>query len=117
MLDESVLIYNGYDVANTLQCKQEIWKATPGIDRTYDFTMRLLDPLMYMMTRGVKVDFEKLDVLRKSLHVQIERKQERLNELSNVSEEHTSDLLPQMIKLCNVLPEELLPAKVCMKQH
>lgn len=81
MLDESVLIYNGYDVANTLQCKEEIWKVTKDSDNTYDFTMRLLNPLMYMMTRGVKVDFAKLAVLRKSLNEQIELKQKRLNEL------------------------------------
>ncbi|PCJ26724.1 MAG: hypothetical protein COA94_04825 [Rickettsiales bacterium] len=81
MLDESVLIYNGYDVANTLQCKEEIWKVTKDSAYTYDFTMRLLNPLMYMMTRGVKVDFKKLDILRKSLHEQIDRKQLRLNEL------------------------------------
>jgi len=82
-MDRVVLEYNGLDVINTLDVYENI---LPHLDEryitTYQFTERLLEPLMYMMTRGVLVDVERLEKVKEETDKKIIVKQQALNELA-----------------------------------
>jgi len=82
-MDNNLLYYNGLDCA----CTDEIWDAiSPDIDKygyrwAYDFTMSLFEPLMFMQTRGLKVNFEALDETKCEIIIAQESAQEELNRL------------------------------------
>lgn len=76
--------YNGLDSAITIQCwnliKEEL---TPDSNLdTYNFTQRLIEPLMFMMTRGILVDHEKLQVVKGETSEKINERQLELNRLA-----------------------------------
>lgn len=80
---DSTLTYNAYDAAVT----REIWEPiqhsmdTGGYRQAYSMTMRLLDPLTYMMTRGIRVDMKALEATRRVVDQRIDAAQLELNEL------------------------------------
>ena len=52
-------VYNALDAANTLAISNEIYTAIsndPQLKKQYDFTMELHNPLMYMMSRGMRIN-------------------------------------------------------------
>jgi len=59
---ETLWTYNCKDAAVTLECKHELEKemADLGVRHTYDYMMGLLEPLLFMMLRGVRIDVETL---------------------------------------------------------
>ena len=63
MLDEKLLYYNGLDSACTLKAHDGYWDEIDqyGYRWAYDFTMKLFPVLMFMQTRGIKVNFEGLE--------------------------------------------------------
>ena len=82
-MDLQTLRYNARDAAITLAVNDafdhEIDRG--GYRHTYDFTTRLYEPLIYMMTRGIRVDHEALSETRKEIEQLIEQKQEELDEI------------------------------------
>jgi DNA polymerase-1 len=82
-MDKAMLIYNAIDSAATLRVHDEIWPEleTGGYLGTYEFTARLLQPLLYMQTKGIRVNKETLEVKRLELNKEIIVKQEELDEL------------------------------------
>lgn len=74
--------YNGLDSAITLQCWNEIEPDLGLYRSTYDFTQRLIEPLMFMMTKGIMVDHDKLKVVKEDTNVRINEKQLELNRLA-----------------------------------
>ena len=68
MLDKTVLNYNAFDVVNTYEvCDESRPMMNSNHQKTYDFTMRLIEPLMFMMSRGVLVDLDRLEVTKKEV--------------------------------------------------
>jgi DNA polymerase I len=75
--------YNALDAACTYQIRDTIW---PDFDATdnwfaYDNTINLYEPLMYMQTRGLRVDFDALDKTRTFVVEDRNLKQQELNSL------------------------------------
>jgi DNA polymerase-1 len=83
MMDKSMLVYNAIDSAATLRVHDAIWPEleTGGYLGTYEFTARLFQPLLYMQTKGIRVNKEKLEEKRLELNGEIIAKQAELNEL------------------------------------
>lgn len=82
-IDYKLLHYNALDCACTLEAfngfKDEIDQH--GYRWAYDFTMKLYEPLMFMQTRGIKVNFDALEETKKDITAERERLQEELNQL------------------------------------
>lgn len=83
MPDLNFLTYNATDAACTLEIQQSIWDdLAPDYKPAYDMTLDLLEPLMFMMTRGIKVDFAALEETKVDIVQQAKEKQEELNRLA-----------------------------------
>ena len=87
--DETLWTYNAKDAAVTyeiyMKMKEEL--VSTGAKQTYDFTMELLEPLIFMMLRGVRVDKE---VQR--MHLQ--HQQDKINNLLSSIKEKFGDINP-----------------------
>jgi len=82
-MDKTVLIYNGHDCINTWDVAMELRQLVDETYMpTYNFTEKLLEPLMFMMTRGVLVSFDKLQVVKKEVIKRAGEAQDRLNNLA-----------------------------------
>lgn len=56
-MDSTMLHYNALDSAVTLQCRDGFWEEVQnGYRPAYDMTLRLYEPLQFMMTHGIRVD-------------------------------------------------------------
>jgi len=83
MSTDRLLYYNALDSA----CTYEIWNAikddidTNGHRWTYDFTMKLFEPLMFMQHRGIKVNLKALEESKKDISAAKEAAQEELNKV------------------------------------
>lgn len=81
-MNPTFLRYNALDAACTKQCHDSFWPdLSQGFEPAYQMTIDLLDPLIFMQTRGIKINLEslqetKLDILRTA-----GEKQEELNKL------------------------------------
>jgi len=78
-MDSSMLKYNALDSAVTLQCRDEFWPEvySGGYGPAYDMTLRLYEPLQFMMTHGIKVNREAMlstqrDIKEKEFALQAE---------------------------------------------
>ncbi|NNK80034.1 MAG: hypothetical protein HKO93_00930 [Flavobacteriales bacterium] len=78
------LTYNALDSAITFQVMEGFWKEINGggYDIQYGRTIELLDPLMYMMTRGIRIDHERLKVVAKETLELTAEKQAKLNSMA-----------------------------------
>jgi len=80
---DGMLEYNALDSAVTLEIWNEISKEfDEDYLEIYHQTEALLDPLMYMMTRGIAVDVPALRAESTHVEKQIEEKQAKLDELA-----------------------------------
>ena len=58
---DQMMVYNALDCAVTWQCADGFFsEIEDGYRSTYDHTIDLNGPLMYMMTRGIRVDHDRL---------------------------------------------------------
>ena len=82
-LDTNLLTYNALDCACTLEARNAFWHEIDqyGYRWAYDFTMSLFEPLMFMQTRGIKVNFDNLEVTKKAIIAARETAQEELNRI------------------------------------
>lgn len=82
-IDYNLLTYNALDSA----CTTEVWEQVKkdidphGYRWAYDFTLSLYQPLMYMQTRGIKVDFAGLEETKLDIIAKQEQLQAELNKL------------------------------------
>jgi len=78
-----LLTYNANDAAITYEVANAFWHELHSgqHEDTYETTIELLKPLMFMMTRGIRVDQARLEVARRETNEQIDKLQEQLNEL------------------------------------
>lgn len=82
-VDNSFLTYNALDSACTVECHNKFWDdiSAHGFQPAYDMTIDLLPVLMFMQTRGIKVDFEGLNATKQEVLKSAAEKQEELNKL------------------------------------
>ncbi len=74
---DEMLTYNALDCAMTWQCADGFFSEIEnGYRKTYDHTIDLYNPLMYMMTRGIRVDHDRL----KEVNLKVERQLRQLTE-------------------------------------
>jgi DNA polymerase-1 len=81
---DSMLKYNAKDAVGTLQIANKVVPEiiSEGYEDTYNHTLSLLRPLMYMMIRGVKVDLAELAKMKVKVDATIIQHQERLNTIA-----------------------------------
>ena len=79
----SFLTYNALDAACTTEARDAFWDdlAQDGYQPAYDMTVALYEPLMFMQTRGIKVNFEELTATKVDILASAASKQEELNKL------------------------------------
>ncbi|KKK69379.1 hypothetical protein LCGC14_2934660, partial [marine sediment metagenome] len=78
---DEMLTYNALDCAVTWQCADGFFSEIEnGYRETYDHTIDLYGPLMYMMTRGIRVDHEKLKEVKKDVDRQLLSLTEQISE-------------------------------------
>jgi DNA polymerase I-like protein with 3'-5' exonuclease and polymerase domains len=79
-MDAKLLEYNCLDSACTLQCKEGFWPdLMDGFLPAYDMTLDLFPVLMFLQTRGIKVDMNALVLTRDEIVATAATKQEELN--------------------------------------
>lgn len=77
-----LLTYNAFDSAITFNIMEKFWREVyqDEHEATYERTIDLLQPLMYMMVRGIAVNLDNLREASKQTEQDIERYQEELVE-------------------------------------
>ena len=81
-MDQAFLEYSALDSACTLEIRNECWPSLSGGFKTaYDLTMKILPVLMFMQTRGVKVDRNALEQTKVDVLRNASEKQDELNTL------------------------------------
>lgn len=79
-MDENFLRYSGLDAACTLEAYQGFWDdISPTFQAANDMTMESLPVLMFMQSRGIKIDKATLDVTKIEVLKLAAEKQEELN--------------------------------------
>lgn len=82
-MNADFLRYNCLDAATMLEIHNEIWpdQVSGGYQPTYDLTIGLLDPVMFLMTKGIAVDLEAMELTKQEISSSITTKQLELNTL------------------------------------
>lgn len=81
-MNPDFLTYNALDSACTLEAHNAFWKdLSHGFDPAYNLTVDLFPALIYMMTRGIKVDHTALEGTKSDIVQSAATKQAELNEL------------------------------------
>lgn len=82
-MNADFLTYNALDSACTIECHNKFWPdlLPHGFQPAYDMTIPILHPLMFMMTRGIKVSHAELDETKRDVLKSAAEKQDELNKL------------------------------------
>src|SRR3990167_6570157 len=80
-MDTKILEYCALDGACTFEIRDAIWPdlSKQGYMPAYKMTIDILEPLMFMMSRGIKVDFTALESTKQDIQKEIKSAQEELN--------------------------------------
>jgi len=80
---EKFLYYNCMDTTCTFEIRDAIWDEFQATNNSfaYDNTVGIYNALIYMMTRGIKVDFDALEATRRDVIEDRNKKQAELDEL------------------------------------
>lgn len=81
-MDENFLRYSGLDAACTLEVHRGFWDdVSPTFSMANDLTMNVMPSLMFMQSRGIKIDIAALQETKKDVLASAAEKQEELNKL------------------------------------
>lgn len=81
-LQRAFLEYSCLDSACTLECHNAFWPDLfPDFEPAYQMTIDILEPLMFMQTRGIKINRTALEATRAEILKLAAEKQENLNQL------------------------------------
>lgn len=81
-MDENFLRYSALDAACTLEAHNCFWEQLDPVFRpAYDMTVNIFPVLMFMQTRGIKVNRDALAETKKDVLASAAEKQEELNKL------------------------------------
>lgn len=80
-MDNKVLEYCALDGACTFEIRNAIWDdiAKQGYLPTYKMTIDVFEPLLFMMTRGIKVDAAEMEHTKRDIQQKIKDSQDDLN--------------------------------------
>ena len=83
-MNNDLLTYNALDCACTIEARNAFWSEinTHGYQPAYDMTLRLFNPLMFMMTRGIRVNFAALEETKVDITNKEKQAQEELNRIA-----------------------------------
>ena len=84
MTDDKLFVYNALDGACTFEIRDAIWDdiKADGYGWTYAATIRLFEPLIFMMTRGIKINHEALAETKQDIQAASAAAQAELNKLA-----------------------------------
>ena len=81
-MNNEFLEYSALDSACTIEAHNAFWgDLSQGFEPAYDLTVKLFPVLMYMQTRGIKVNLNELETTRTHILQSAAEKQEELNKL------------------------------------
>lgn len=82
-MDLQMLHYNALDCACTLEARNAFWSdmKSQGYGPAYQMTIDLYEPLMFMMTRGIRVDMSALEETKRDIET---RKKEAEDEFAKI---------------------------------
>lgn len=81
-MDSQFLTYSALDSACTLECRNGFWDdVANGFLPAYSMTVDLFPVLMFMQTRGIRVDLQAMNIVKVEILKTASQKQEELNEL------------------------------------
>jgi len=82
-MNADFLVYNALDSACTIECHNNFWPDLQphGFMPAYDMTIALLPALMFMQTRGIKVNHTELEITKRDVLKSAAEKQDELNKL------------------------------------
>lgn len=81
-MNSDFLRYNATDAACTLEVHDAIWPDLKGgYDPAYQMTVDLFEPLMFMQSRGLRVNLTALEVTKREVLQSAANKQDELNKL------------------------------------
>lgn len=82
-MDFNLLTYNALDGACTVEVADQVFPdlRNGGFYPAYERTARIFEPLIFIMTRGIKVDFDALRATKNNIELDIAAKQETLNKM------------------------------------
>ncbi len=81
-MDQNFLQYSGLDAACTMEIYQKFWEdLSPTFSRANELTMSIIPVLMFMQTRGVKVNRKALAETKQEVLRSAAEKQEALNKI------------------------------------
>lgn len=75
--------YNAKDAVATFACWLDMEAELESYRSTYDFTIALYEPLLYMMVRGLNVDADRLADMKEEVKADLERKRHDLEEVAD----------------------------------
>src|SRR5690554_572294 len=78
-MSKDFLEYAALDAACTLEIHNSFWPELGKFQGAVDLTMKLFPVLMFMQTRGIKVNRPALNDTRRDVAEDIKKKQEELN--------------------------------------
>lgn len=82
MASDIFLEYNCIDACVTLEAHNKFWhELEQGYNPAYDLTMAIFEPLLFMQTRGIRVDRSLMEETKRDIQVAAKTKQGELNEL------------------------------------
>lgn len=83
-MDSKMLEYCGLDSSCTFEIRNAIWNdvVNDGYMPAYKLTIDMFEPLIFMMTRGIKVDFDQLEITKRDIIKQRAAAEEELNKLA-----------------------------------
>lgn len=82
MTTDNFLEYNALDSACTLEARNKFWPdLTQGYQPAYDMTVALFPVLMFMQSRGIRVDHLAMEDTKRDIRLAAETKQLELNAL------------------------------------
>lgn len=82
MANETFLHYNSLDAACTLEIHNAFWEdVSPQYSAAYKMTVDLYEPLMFMQTRGIRVNHLSMEETKREIIASADTKQEELNRL------------------------------------
>lgn len=81
-MDAQFLTYSALDSACTLECRNGFWDdLANGFEPAYHMTIDLFPVLMFMQTRGIRVDLTAMETVKVDIQRTAAEKQEELNRL------------------------------------
>jgi len=114
IVSDQTLRYNAKDAHGTIECRDAFfddlrkpaYPGQPNYLETYNHTISLYGPIIYMMSRGIKVDLDRLAQTRIDIEKRLHSIQQELNEKCG---EELNPLSPDQVKAYFYIKKKIKP--------